>query len=138
MLELCHCTAEEALLKLPVDAATIDVVNASLLTSLNGALIDAIATASDLDLSHTDLSSGTGDEVEAQAIVDELVLRRGELQRAKKDYSEAHKQKDFPKIQEAKKSAKQREDDSTAAIGRLETRLAKLNSGFESVPWGML
>merc|ERR1719214_95363 len=128
MLELCHCTAEEALLKLPVDAAAIDVVNASLLTSLNGALIDALATASSLDLSHTDLSSGTGDEVEAQAIVDELVLRRGELQRAKKDYSEAHKEKDFPKIQEKKKSAKQREEDANAAIARLETRLAQLNT----------
>ena len=34
--------------------------------SLNGALIEAIATASSLDLSHTDLSSGTEDEVDAQ------------------------------------------------------------------------
>merc|ERR1719301_454352 len=115
-LELCHCTAEEALLKLPVNVAAIDVVNASLLSSLNGALIEALAEASSLDLSHTDLSSGTGDEVEAQAVVDELVLRRGELQRAKKDYSEAHKEKDFAKIQEKKKGAKQREDDATAAI----------------------
>jgi polyhydroxyalkanoate synthesis regulator phasin len=138
MLELCHCTAEEALLKLPINAAAIDVVNASLLSSLNGALIEAIATASTLDLSHTDLSSGTADEVEAQAAVDELVLRRGELQRAKKDYGEAHKEKDFPKIQEKKKVAKQREDDSNAAIARLETKLAKLNNGFESIPWGML
>jgi hypothetical protein len=138
MLELCHCTAEEALLKLPVDAATIDVVNASLLSSLNGPLIEALATASTLDLSHVDLSSGTNDEVEAQACVDELVLRRGELQRAKKDYSEAHKEKEFPKIQEKKKNAKGREDTATAAIGRLETRLAKLNTGFESIPWGML
>jgi hypothetical protein len=138
MLELSHCTAEEALLKLPVNAATIDIVNASLLSSLNGALIDAIATASSLDLSHTDLSSGTADEVEAQAAVDELLLRRGELQRAKKDYSEAHKEKDFAKIQEKKKAAKQREDDSNAAIGRLETRLSKLSTGFESVPWGLL
>jgi hypothetical protein len=138
MLELCHCTAEEALLKLPVDAAAIDVVNASLLTSLNGALIEAIATASSLDLSHTDLSSGTEDEVDAQAIVDELVLRRSELQRAKKDYSESHKEKDFAKIQEKKRDAKAREENSTAAINRLETRLAKLNTGFESVPWGLL
>merc|ERR1711937_644647 len=37
-----------------------------------------------------------------------------------------------------KRDAKAREENSTAAIGRLETRLAKLNSGFESVPWGML
>merc|ERR1719456_1777616 len=132
MLELSHCTAEEALLKLPINHASIDNVNASLLSSLDGTLIEALATASNLDLSHTDLSSGTGDEVEAQAIVDELVLRRGELQRAKKDYSEAHKQKDFPKIQEAKKASKQREDESVA-IGRLESRLAKLNNGFESV-----
>jgi hypothetical protein len=137
-LELSHCTAEEALLKLPVNALSIDVVNASLLSSLNGALMEALATASSLDLSHTDLSSGTEDEVEAQAVVDELVLRRGELQRAKKDYSEAHKEKDFPKIQEKKRNAKQREDDSNVAIGRLENRLAKLNTGFESVPWGML
>ena len=35
--------------------------------------------------------------------MDELVLRRGEVQRAKKDYSEAHKEKDFAKIQEKKK-----------------------------------
>merc|ERR1712124_104028 len=81
---------------------------------------------------------GTEDEVEAQAVVDELVLRRGELQRAKKDYSEAHKEKDFPKIQEKKRDAKAREENSTAAINRLETRLAKLNTGFESVPWGLL
>merc|ERR1719301_80762 len=131
-LELCHCTAEEALLKLPVNSATIDVVNASLLSSLNGALIDALATASNLDLSHTDLSSGSGDEVEAQAIVDELVLRRGELQRAKKDYSEAHKEKDFAKIQEKKKAAKQREEETTAAMNRLDTRLATLTNSFES------
>jgi hypothetical protein len=121
-----------------VNAAAVDVVNASLLTSLNGALIEALATASNLDLSHTDLSSGTGDENEAQAVVDELVLRRGELQRAKYDYSQAHKEKDFQKIQEKKKNSKQREDDATAAIGRLEKRLAQLNTGFESVPWGML
>jgi hypothetical protein len=138
MLELCHCTAEEALQKLPVNAASIDIVNASLLSSLNGALIEALATASSLDFSHTDLSSGTGNEVEAQAVVDELVLRRGELERAKKDYSEAHKEKDFPKIQEKKRLSKDREDTASAAIARLESRLAKLNSGFESVPWGML
>merc|ERR1719238_1003253 len=117
MIELSHCTAEEALVKLPINAARIDVVNASLLSSLNGALIEALATASNLDLSHTDLSSGTGNEVDAQAVVDELVLRRGELQRAKKDYSEAHKEKDFAKIQEKKKAAKQREEETTAAIG---------------------
>ena len=38
--------------------------------------------------------------------MDELVLRRSELQRAKKDYSESHKEKDFAKIQEKKRDVR--------------------------------
>jgi polyhydroxyalkanoate synthesis regulator phasin len=128
-------SAEKAREQLP---AELGAVNASLLSSIDAPFLQAVASASDLDLSFSDLSSGTSAEVEATAAVDELALRRSELEKAKFEYGEAHKEKDFAKIQEKKKAAKSKQEATTAAISTLEQKLAKLNAKMDSAPWSVL
>jgi hypothetical protein len=136
-MELSHCTAADALKKLQATPPP-DAVNASLLASIDAALLAALAHASDLDLSHSDLSTGTGTEGDVQACIDKMALHRGDLARANTDYNNAHKEKEFAKIQEIKKSATERKEKNSAALAELEERVKKLKAQMDAAPWRLL
>lgn len=127
--------AGAALASLPTPCTT---VNASLLESANADLIDRLATADDIDLSFTDLSSGTDAEREAQTICDRIARMEGEVIRAEKEYNTAHLEKEFEKIAQKKKNSKGRKEQALMEIDQMGTRMRQLNETMEHALWKRL